>query len=179
MLRVLRPYEVACVIARIGILNFFNPLKPEGSWSMDLSRWDQRQVAKMLIVLETHEPGENWIGTSIAQRNCFVICVLAVKQFRWTLDSPPVPGWILTQPWLTGRYRCALLAPPLLTRLVIEEGLPTRGYLEVDYYSGEGARKLGCMPVPKFRKALLYLVRLLPSCVCDGSSSESRAIPRY
>jgi hypothetical protein len=49
--------------------------------------YDCVQMAKMLILLETHEPGENWIS----------------KQFRWTLDSEPVPGWVLTQPWLTGK----------------------------------------------------------------------------
>jgi len=123
VLRVLKPYETACVIARIGILNFFNPLKCEGSYGMDLSHWDQRMLAKMFILLETHEPGENWVN----------------KQFRWTVDSQPVPGWVITQNWLT------------------EEGLPWRGFLSVSYYSGEGVRKRGCLPLPKFRKSLLYL----------------------
>lgn len=88
VLRVLKPYEVACINARIGMLNYFNPLKCEGGYGLDLSRWDQRMMCKMLILLETHEPGENW----------------AEKQFRWTIDSAPFPGWVLTQAWLTGNY---------------------------------------------------------------------------
>jgi hypothetical protein len=28
----------------IGILNIFNPCKPEGCFVLDLSRWDERQV---------------------------------------------------------------------------------------------------------------------------------------
>ena len=30
------------------------------------------------------------------------IYVYIAKQFRWTMDSEPVPGWVLTQPWITG-----------------------------------------------------------------------------
>lgn len=42
-----------------GILNIFNPCKPEGGWQLDLSRWDERQVAKMQIHLSVVEPGDN------------------------------------------------------------------------------------------------------------------------
>ena len=44
-------YEIACINARIGCLNFFNPIQPEGSYCLHLRMWDQRQLAKMLIVL--------------------------------------------------------------------------------------------------------------------------------
>lgn len=71
-----------------------------------------------------------------------------MKQFRWTIDSDPVPGWMLTQPWLS------------------EEGLPNRGILDITYYSGEGIHKNGCVPVTKFRKSLLYLVSHLFLFVC-------------
>lgn len=54
-----------------------------------------------------------------------------------------MPGWELTQPWLT------------------EEGMPMRGLLNVTYYSGEGKGKKGCKPYVIFRKALLNLVSLL------------------
>lgn len=36
--------EIAALRARIGILNFFNPNKPEGGQSLDLARWEERQV---------------------------------------------------------------------------------------------------------------------------------------
>lgn len=51
-----------------------------------------------------------------------------------------MPGWQLTQPWLT------------------EEGMPMRGLLNVTYYSGEGKGKKGCKAYVAFRKALLRLV---------------------
>jgi hypothetical protein len=53
--------EHACVVARIGLLNLFNPWKAEGSYQLDLSRWEERQIAKMLAHLSVTEPGENWI----------------------------------------------------------------------------------------------------------------------
>ena len=43
---------------------------------------------------------------------------------------------------------------------LVEEGLPNRGILDVAYFSGEGARKNGCIALPKFRKSLLYLTLL-------------------
>ena len=73
VMRVLNPYETSCVIARIGYLNFFNPLKPEGSWGFDLSRWDQRMMVKMMVLLETHEPGENWSGMGGIRCGVFII----------------------------------------------------------------------------------------------------------
>ncbi|RYH21040.1 hypothetical protein EON65_21675 [archaeon] len=42
VLRRLTAYEVACVIGRIGLLNLFNPMKPEGSYELDLSRREER-----------------------------------------------------------------------------------------------------------------------------------------
>lgn len=88
ILKELDPYECACVIARIGILNFINPIRPDNSYSLDLSFWDQRQLAKMLILLEINETGENWNN----------------RQFRWIIDQPPVPSWVLTKMWLTGIF---------------------------------------------------------------------------
>ena len=48
--------EHAAVIARIGLLNLFNPWKPEGAFQLDLSRWEERQIAKMLAHLSIIEP---------------------------------------------------------------------------------------------------------------------------
>ena len=84
-------YEAACVIARIGVLNFFNPMRPEGSHTMDLSLWDQRQLAKLYALLEVNEPGENW----------------SRKQFRWIIDQPAIPSWVLTKMWMTGILFCS------------------------------------------------------------------------
>jgi hypothetical protein len=77
----LAPFEVACVTCRLGILHFFNPLKPEGSICLNLAHHDERIVAKILALLSTLEPGENWLEES----------------FRWEFTGVPVPGWELTQ----------------------------------------------------------------------------------
>lgn len=61
VLAVLTPYEVACVQCRVGILHYFNPLKPEGYHTADLSVRDERVVAKILAALSFVEPGENWV----------------------------------------------------------------------------------------------------------------------
>jgi hypothetical protein len=53
---------------------------------------------------------------------------------------PPMPGYELTEPWLT------------------EEGLPKKGIWDVVYYAGGGHGRNGCKPMPKLRRALLQLV---------------------
>lgn len=82
--RVLTVYEWACFICRIGILNIYNPLKPEGPICLDMSRRDERKVAEILTALSVIEPGENWLEAT----------------FRWSYDSVTIPGWELTQSWL-------------------------------------------------------------------------------
>ena len=52
-------YHLHLIVFHSGILNIFNPCKPEGGWQLDLMRWEERQVAKMLIHLSVVEPGEN------------------------------------------------------------------------------------------------------------------------
>jgi len=89
-----------------------------------MSRREERVVAKTLCCLATNEPGDNWI----------------FQTFRWMRSMESMPGWELTQPWLT------------------EEGMPMRGLVNVTYYSGEGKGKKGCKPYVTFRKALLNLV---------------------
>jgi hypothetical protein len=85
VLKVLSPYEVACVNCRIGWLHLFNPCKPEGGWEVNLTRPEERLVAKMLCELATVEPGDNWIE----------------QYFQWQRDSEGMPGWELTTPWLS------------------------------------------------------------------------------
>ena len=70
VLAVLTPFEVACVQCRIGILHYFNPLKPEGFHTTDLSLREERVVAKMLAALSFVEPGENWVR----EWNYFMYC---------------------------------------------------------------------------------------------------------
>ena len=80
----LKNQEIACINCRLGVLNFFNPLKIEGCYSLDISRYEERVVAKILAILSTVEPGENWINES----------------FRWEYFAECIPGWELTKSWL-------------------------------------------------------------------------------
>ena len=45
---------------RIGYLNLFNPRSPDGHYSLDLSRKDERTMAQFLAALAVREPGVNW-----------------------------------------------------------------------------------------------------------------------
>lgn len=77
--------EHACVVARIGALNLFNPWKPEGAYQLDLGRWEERQIAKILTHISVLEPGENWTR-----------CEFATQR-----DLAPMPGWSLNVTWFT------------------------------------------------------------------------------
>jgi hypothetical protein len=48
ILRVLEPIEIASIIARIGYLSFYNPMKPEGGIQLNLGRYEERVIAKIL-----------------------------------------------------------------------------------------------------------------------------------
>lgn len=85
VMRQLSAYEAACVYCRIGILNLFNPMKPEGSIELDLSHRDERVVAKMLCQLSVVEPGDNF----------------PFQQFRWERNMDPTPAFVVTEPWMT------------------------------------------------------------------------------
>ena len=98
VLRNLTPLEVACVTCRLGLLNIYNPLKPEGFVTLDLSIREERVVAKMIAALSVTEPGENFINPA----------------FRWEWEFDDVPGWTLLSTWMSEEgmpHRC--LFPPL------------------------------------------------------------------
>ena len=124
VMKELSPFEAACVYCRIGMLNIYNPCKPEGGFELDLSRREERIVAKSLCLLATNEPGDNWL----------------TQIFRWQRDMDPMPGWELTQPWLS------------------DSGMPMRGLLCIEYYSGDCKNLRGCRPNINYRKHLLHLV---------------------
>lgn len=123
-IRMLDPYEAGCVYCRLGWLTLHNPMKPEGSYTLNLAEAEERAVVKILCVLATEEPGDNWIRCN----------------FTWDRSSPHLPGWELTKLWLS------------------DEGLPKKGILLVQYYSGDGVGKNGCAPVIPCRRSLLSMV---------------------
>jgi hypothetical protein len=174
-MKILSPSEVACVYCRLGWLNLYNPCKPEGAWELDMSRREERVIAKTLCVLATNEPGDNWV----------------FETFRWMRSMESMPGWELVSAataiwlrvWMVTRtvsalWRCGLavfcdttllsvlllmyLSPASQTQpWLTEEGMPMRGLVNITYYSGEGQGKKGCRPYISFRKALLNLVSVV------------------
>ena len=47
ILRHLEPFEVGCIICRLGRLVLFNPMKPEGGGELNLGLYEDRQVRNM------------------------------------------------------------------------------------------------------------------------------------
>lgn len=52
------------VVDRLGWLNVWNPLDPDGYYELDLAKRDERIIAEGLVALAVAEPGENWIVSS-------------------------------------------------------------------------------------------------------------------
>jgi hypothetical protein len=125
IMKQLTPYDAAALYCRLGYLQLFNPMKPEGFWELTFSRYEERQVLKILIGLSTVEPGDNW----------------PYKSFKWNKEpgTVEVPAWELTIGY------------------TIDKTCTTKGYLLVEYYSGEGLKLNGCKPSIAYRKALMQL----------------------
>jgi hypothetical protein len=87
----------------------------------------------MIVYLSVDEPGIN----------------LNYKRFQWKREIDPIPGWDVTEPWMT------------------EEGLPMHGKFAFTYYSGEGRNKMGCIPNVTLRKALTHLTLIDENEIID------------
>ncbi|KAF0728468.1 hypothetical protein AaE_009443 [Aphanomyces astaci] len=75
--------EVAQLLYRVGWLHVWSPLVPDLYYELDLSMYEQREVAKILVQLALNEPGENWQN----------------ETYGWNRGDP-IPGWQLNQSWL-------------------------------------------------------------------------------
>lgn len=53
--------EKAELVHRVGVLCITDPMRPDREYRLDLRRWDQREMCKILIQLCINEPGDNWI----------------------------------------------------------------------------------------------------------------------
>uniref|UniRef100_A0A7S3H981 Uncharacterized protein n=1 Tax=Spumella elongata TaxID=89044 RepID=A0A7S3H981_9STRA len=133
VLEVLSARDCACVHCRIGHLNIFNPMKPDVTMELDMNRREERVVAKIIVYLSVDEPGIN----------------LNYKRFQWKRELDPIPGWDVTEPWMT------------------EEGMPDHGKFAFTYYSGEGKNKNGCKPNLMLRRALCHLVLIDENEIID------------
>eukprot|EP01038_Epipyxis_sp_PR26KG_P004053 gene4053-5796_t len=66
-------------------LNIWNPLKAEGGLCLNISRREERQILRILLVLTYIEPGESWTE----------------KSFRISYDSEIIDDWKLPVVWYT------------------------------------------------------------------------------
>lgn len=61
VLSLLTPKELALIIFRVGYLNIWNPMKPEGFISLNLARREEKQLFRIIYTLQWLElPSENW-----------------------------------------------------------------------------------------------------------------------
>jgi len=84
ILQLFNPKDQANIVSRLGLLNIFNPLSPDGYVELDIGRQEERQLLKVLILIAVTEPGENFQNLTFCHSR---------------LDKP-VPGWELTKEWL-------------------------------------------------------------------------------
>ncbi|CAM9954134.1 unnamed protein product, partial [Phaeothamnion confervicola] len=119
------PEEQREALHRLGPLNVLSPLQPDRDYSLDLRSYEQREYAKILIRLAVDEPGENWKD----------------ETYRHARGQPPIPGWLLPEPW-TGPDES-----------LHGEGGPRRtGILTLEYVTDP---QRGCQPNWAARRALL------------------------
>ncbi|KAF1317914.1 Leucine-rich repeat-containing protein, partial [Globisporangium splendens] len=83
IMSVLHEPETAQCFYRFGWLNIWTPLIPDNYYELNLSLYEECEVAKALVRLAIDEPGENW------QR----------ETFGWSRDEL-IPGWELNMSWL-------------------------------------------------------------------------------
>ncbi len=135
VLKTLTPFECGCIKMRIGILNYWNPLKIDGGIELDISYRDERVVCKCLCTLATNEPGDN----------------LQQLKFRWQRSMDSMPGYQLTEPWLS------------------DVGMPFRGVWNTVYFT----TKTGA--AYRLRKAMLNLTLISETDLVE-ESDRSKAL---
>lgn len=129
-----------------------------------MSLFEERQIAKILVVLSVIEPGDNFIGMklrialSVFHSVSKPYSCYSGAKFRWDRESPFIPGWDVTQPWTT------------------EEGLSRKGFFSVQYYCGNGKNKNGCKADTIWRKCLMQMTLVKETDVID--EDEEQKIPR-
>lgn len=83
VLKELENAEIGMLYFRLGWLNIWNPLKPEGNLYLNFARHEERQVARALVLLNYIEPGETWQEAT----------------YRVSKDQDPEPDWVLPAEW--------------------------------------------------------------------------------
>jgi len=126
LLSSLTPNEIAMLQYRLGILNIWSPLKPEGFLYLDLSRREDRQLLRILLVLSLQE------GSPAAS-------IFPGSEKFWTKPDDKeslVPDFKIPATW----YK--------------ESDLPTQGMVSFRYFSGDTFASWDCKPNVVARVAL-------------------------
>ena len=79
---------------RFGMLNIMNPVYPEGFHWLELDRYEDREWAKVLIVLAVAEDGENWQNERYSKLPQWFDELGNLKD-----DLDWWPGWDLKETW--------------------------------------------------------------------------------
>lgn len=156
VLKELEHFEIAILNFRLGLLNIWSPLKPEGNIYLNLSRYEERQVAKMIVVLNYLEKGETLIDPyyrelhihETAEGDDAVDAVEALQQKDAeqtdALDKGEKVVWQVPATWYA------------------EESFPDHGVLSLQYFSGKGKGINNCEPNIQCRMQLMTLVLASP-----------------
>ncbi|KAA0162237.1 hypothetical protein FNF27_06062 [Cafeteria roenbergensis] len=72
------------VVRRLGWLNLWNPMRPDGDYVLDLRVWEERMMATLLAQLAVVEPGETVMGVG----------------GRGGPDFNRIAGWRLPTTWI-------------------------------------------------------------------------------
>lgn len=109
-----------------------------------------------MVHLGKVEPGTNWIDESF----CFDRGVTAV------------PGWSLPINWLAVNYTATESENYNHESINGGSGVPNKGILTLEYYSGSGVNFMGCAPERKIRQVLLSLTLLQAESVMFDDESQ-------
>ena len=112
--------EIQELTHRLGALCLMNPYNPDGPYVLELSLYDERKVALMLVWLAEGEPGENWQEESFEGRDFDI-----TKQ--WLTDEGMPPKGVMRLRYVTNPG-CAIA--PLRSKLAAQTLIgPNRQYL--------------------------------------------------
>ena len=121
---------------RLGILNIWSPMHPDGNYELHLSCWDHRTAAKLLIRLALIEPGPNWANESLSNSSI----------------EEPIAGWELPMKWTEPDDEDKGIYDSRVNPNDVKAPGPRRnGILRLKYQSDP---ELGCAPIIEARREL-------------------------
>lgn len=178
ILKDLDALEIGMLIFRIGYLNVFSPMKPEGYYCLSLNRREERIIAKVLLLLKFIEKGENWQHASykIAHHQHSLYSNLDSSQNFFSRDEYDEATRLILPPSvdknadLDTNYKEILSSGGssvkkdkdsketwVVPTNWFTEAFPNTGSLFLNYYSGKGLGINNCKPNSSLRLSLCGL----------------------